>query len=83
MQIDFPLHKTIINNSSIDPNKILPMKYKWAREHYKKGVANNWVPEEVNMQQDIAVWRSRDELSRFAVCRSLSSGFRNHKNDAK
>jgi len=63
MSVDFPLHKTIINNSSIDPNKILPMQYKWARKHYKKGVANNWVPEEVNMQQDIETWRSRDELS--------------------
>jgi ribonucleoside-diphosphate reductase beta chain len=42
--------KGIINNSSTDPNKILPMKYKWARTHYKAGVANNWVPEEISMQ---------------------------------
>lgn len=51
--------KGIINNSSTDPNKILPMKYKWAREHYKSGVANNWVPEEVNMQADVELWKKQ------------------------
>jgi len=47
----------IINNNSTDPNKILPMRYKWAREHYKSGVANNWVPEEISMQQDVELWK--------------------------
>ena len=37
--------KGIINNSTVDPNKILPMRYTWARQHYKDGVANNWTPE--------------------------------------
>jgi ribonucleoside-diphosphate reductase beta chain len=55
--------KTILNCSTTDPNKILPMKYKWARKHYKDGVANNWVPEEVNMQEDVEMWKSRDKLS--------------------
>ncbi|MAE82135.1 MAG: ribonucleotide-diphosphate reductase subunit beta [Flammeovirgaceae bacterium] len=53
---------TIINNSKTDPNKILPMKYLWARQHYKDGVANNWVPEEVAMQDDVEMWKS-DKLS--------------------
>src|SRR5436190_15692983 len=33
------------------------MKYKWARQHYKTGVANNWVPEEVSMQKDVEMWK--------------------------
>ena len=49
--------KGIINNATTDPNKILPMTYHWAREHYKNGVANNWVPEEVPMQQDVELWK--------------------------
>jgi ribonucleoside-diphosphate reductase beta chain len=54
----------IINGgSSTDPNKILPMKYQWARTHYKKGVANNWVPEEVSMQQDVELWKKQGGLS--------------------
>jgi len=55
--------KGLLNNSSTDPNKILPMRYKWARQHYKDGVANNWTPEEVNMQKDVEMWRSPDALS--------------------
>lgn len=55
--------KTLINCSSTDPNKILPMKYKWARQHYKTGVANNWTPEEVNMQKDVEMWRSSSGLT--------------------
>ena len=38
------------------------MTYLWAREHYKTGIANNWVPEEVPMQDDVEQWKS-DRLS--------------------
>ena len=55
--------KGIINNSAVDPNKILPMRYLWAREHYKAGVANNWTPEEISMQKDIEQWKSSTYLS--------------------
>ena len=48
----------IINNSQTDPNKILPMTYMWARQHYKDGVANNWTPEEISMQKDVEQWKS-------------------------
>lgn len=54
---------TIINNSKTDPNKILPITYPWAREHYKNGVANNWTPEEVSMQRDVEQWKSPTALS--------------------
>jgi ribonucleoside-diphosphate reductase beta chain len=47
----------IINNTKTDPNKILPMKYLWARQHYQDGVANNWTPEEVSMQKDVEQWK--------------------------
>jgi len=53
--------KGIINNGSTDPNKILPMKYKWARVHYKTGVNNNWVPEEISMQLDIELWKKQGD----------------------
>jgi len=51
--------KQILNNSEVDPNKILPMNYPWARVHYKTGVANNWVPEEVSMQLDVEMWKKK------------------------
>ena len=39
-----------------DPNKILPIDYDWAREYYEAGVNNNWVPEEIPMQDDVSQW---------------------------
>ncbi len=53
----------IINNSTVDPNKILPLRYMWARQHYKDGVANNWTPEEVSMQYDVEQWKSPTVLT--------------------
>ena len=55
--------KSIINNSTTDPNKILPFQYPWARDYYKQGVANNWTPEEVSMQQDVELWKTPNALS--------------------
>ncbi len=55
--------KRILNSGSTDPNKILPMKYKWARKHYKSGVNNNWTPEEVNMQKDVETWKDPKALT--------------------
>src|SRR3989339_1511595 len=54
---------TIINNSKTDPNKILPMTYLWARQHYKDGVNNNWTPEEISMQKDVEQWKSDKVIS--------------------
>lgn len=56
-------NKSLINNNTMDPNKILPMTYLWAREHYKNGIANNWTPEEIPMQQDVEQWKSPTFLS--------------------
>lgn len=55
--------KKLICAVGTDPNKILPMKYKWARQHYKNGVANNWTPEEIPMQKDVEQWKAKDVLT--------------------
>lgn len=49
-------------NNRFDVNKILPMKYPWAWDYYRRGVANHWVPDEVPMQDDIKQW-NQDELT--------------------
>lgn len=54
---------SIINNKKTDPNKILPMTYLWARKYYKDGIANNWTPEEISMQEDVEQWKSSSVLS--------------------
>ena len=55
--------KQILNAGQTDPNKILPIKYHWARKHYQDGVNNNWVPEEVNMQKDVETWKNPNALT--------------------
>ena len=55
--------KKLICSVGTDPNKMLPIKYKWARQHYKNGVANNWTPEEIPMQKDVEQWKANDVLT--------------------
>jgi ribonucleoside-diphosphate reductase beta chain len=50
------------------------MKYKWAWEKYLAGCNNHWMPTEVSMQADIALWKSHDGLTddeRRAIKRNL------------
>ncbi len=55
--------KKILNYSETETNKILPIRYQWARDYFLMGVANNWVPEEIPMQEDIELWKKQDGLS--------------------
>ena len=41
--------KRLINCHAVDVNQIMPLKYKWAWEHYLNGCANHWMPNEVPM----------------------------------
>ena len=50
-------------NCRADVNQLLPLKYQWAWEKYLAGCANHWMPTEVSMQADIALWKSRDGLT--------------------
>jgi len=62
-----------IINCNADVNQLVPFKYKWAWEKYLAACANHWMPQEVNMTADIALWKS-DKLSsdeRLLVKRNL------------
>ena len=54
--------KRIINGGT-DVNQLVPFKYKWAWEKYLSGCANHWMPQEINMSRDIALWKSPDGLT--------------------
>ena len=47
-----------IINCNADVNQLVPFKYKWAWEKYLAACANYWMPQEVNMTADIALWKS-------------------------
>jgi ribonucleoside-diphosphate reductase beta chain len=62
-----------IINCNADVNQLVPFKYKWAWEKYLAACANHWMPQEVNMNADIALWKS-DRLSndeRLLIKRNL------------
>jgi ribonucleoside-diphosphate reductase beta chain len=54
--------KKIINCQS-DVNQLVPFKYKWAWEKYLAACANHWMPQEVNMSRDIALWKDPNGLT--------------------
>lgn len=54
--------KSIINGNS-DVNQVVPIKYDWAWQKYLDGSQNHWMPQEINMTKDLALWRSPDGLS--------------------
>ncbi|WP_168012569.1 ribonucleotide-diphosphate reductase subunit beta [Halomonas salinarum] len=61
-------------NARADLNQLVPFKYEWAWQKYLDGSANHWMPQEVNMNADIALWKSSDGLTadeRRIVERSL------------
>lgn len=44
-------------NARADVNQLLPLKYRWAWEKYLSACNNHWMPTEVSMQADIALWK--------------------------
>ena len=61
-------------NCRADLNQLVPFKYDWAWQKYLDGSANHWMPQEVNMTADIALWKSNEGLTedeRTIVMRNL------------
>jgi ribonucleoside-diphosphate reductase beta chain len=54
--------KRIINGQT-DVNQLVPFKYKWAWEKYLAACSNHWMPQEVNMTRDIALWKDPNGLT--------------------
>src|SRR5438132_1600496 len=68
-----PADKRLLNCRTVDVNQLMPLKYKWAWEHYLNGCANNWLPSEVPMQRDIELWKSNKltDGERLVIMRNL------------
>jgi len=62
-----------IINCKADVNQLVPFKYKWAWDKYIAACANHWMPQEVNMTADIALWKSSNltDDERLLVKRNL------------
>ena len=63
-----------IINCRADLNQLVPFKYEWAWQKYLDGCANHWMPQEVSMSRDIALWKDPNGLSddeRMIIKRNL------------
>ena len=61
-------------NCRADLNQLVPFKYDWAWQKYLDGCSNHWMPQEVNMAADVALWKNPEGLTddeRRIVKRSL------------
>ena len=63
-----------IINCRADLNQLVPFKYTWAWDKYLAGCANHWMPNEINMSADVALWRDPNGLTddeRTVIMRNL------------
>ena len=63
-----------IINCRADLNQLVPFKYKWAWQKYLDACANHWMPNEINMSADVALWKDPDGLTedeRMIIKRNL------------
>ena len=52
-----------IINCRADLNQLVPFKYEWAWQKYLDGCANHWMPQEISMSRDIALWKDPNGLT--------------------
>jgi len=50
-------------NCRADLNQLFPLKYDWAWQKYLDACANHWMPQEINMSADLALWKTADGLT--------------------
>ena len=50
-------------NCRADLNQLVPFKYKWAWQKYLDACANHWMPQEINMNADVVLWKNPTGLS--------------------
>ena len=63
-----------IINCPLDVNQLVPFKYNWAWNKYLNACANHWMPQEINMAADVALWKDPNGLTddeRTIIKRSL------------
>ncbi len=63
-----------IINCRADLNQLVPFKYKWAWEKYLAACNNHWMPQEIQMAADIALWQDPKGLTedeRMIIKRTL------------
>ena len=64
--------KRMINGNTTNLNDFNNMKYKWVSDWYRQAMNNFWIPEEINLAQDLKDYKKLDESERTAYDKILS-----------
>ncbi len=64
--------RRMINGNTTNLNDFNNMKYTWVKDWYRQAMNNFWVPEEVNMNQDIKDYRHLSKAEKSAYDKTLS-----------
>lgn len=64
--------RRMINGNTTNLNDFNNMKYSWASEWYRHAMNNFWIPEEINLTQDIKDYRILDDAEKTAYDKILS-----------
>ena len=62
----------MINGNTTNLNDFNNMKYKWVSDWYRQAMNNFWIPEEINLAQDLKDYKKLDESERTAYDKILS-----------
>lgn len=67
-----PRLKRVINGNTTNLNDFNNMKYTWASDWYRQGMNNFWIPEEINLAQDLKDYKKLLPEERTAYDKILS-----------
>lgn len=64
--------RRMINGNTTNLNDFNNMKYTWVSEWYRQAMNNFWIPEEINLTQDVLDYRTLEDAERTAYDKILS-----------
>ena len=64
--------KRMINGNTTNLNDFNKMKYGWVADWYRQAINNYWIPEEINLSQDLKDYNKLNEYERTAYDKILS-----------
>lgn len=64
--------RRMINGNTTNLNDFNNMKYSWVSQWYRQAMNNFWIPEEINLSQDVKDYRSLKPAEKTAYDKILS-----------
>ncbi len=64
--------RRMINGNTTNLNDFNNMKYSWVSDWYRQAMNNFWIPEEINLTQDLQDYRCLSDAERTAYDKTLS-----------